>query len=338
MEFVPLPLEAPLAAYESQAAALFDHDARAALARRYDFADWIALKEFVAVMERRDEQVYPFERAVDAVVDGDLATLRALLTSRPDLVHGRSTRVTHFDPPVHRATLLHYVAANGTEGYRQRSPANAVEVARMLLDAGAEIDSLANFYGGECTTMSLLVSSCHPAHAGVQVPLVDLLVSYGASLDRTGSGNWVSPVETALVFGYLDAARALERHGAPISLAAAAGLDHSADLLRLLPDADALARHRATAIAIQSGALGTTRILLDAGEDPNRFNPPATHAHSTPLHQAALAGHLDIVKFLVERGARTDIRDKAYDSTPLGWARHGGQAEVAAFLERCGGQ
>ena len=92
----------------------------------------------------------------------------------------------HFDPPRHRATLLHYVAANGVEGYRQRTPANAVDVARVLLDAGAAPDSLAQLYGGDCTTMTLLVSSSHPARAGVQVALVDVLVDYGASVEPIG--------------------------------------------------------------------------------------------------------------------------------------------------------
>ena len=37
-----------------------------------------------------------------------------------------------------------------------------MQIAKMLLEAGAEPDALANMYGGECTTMSMLVSSCHP--------------------------------------------------------------------------------------------------------------------------------------------------------------------------------
>lgn len=311
-------------------------DAQNAVARAYDFADWHALDTFAAAIERRDCDVYPFECAVDAVVDGDLEKLGELLRRHPDLTGARSTRVTHFDPPVHRATLLHYVAANGTENYRQRSPQNAVEIASALLDAGADVNSLASLYGGQCTTLSLLVSSCHPAAAGVQVPLVHLLASRGAALTDTGSGNWVSPVETALVFGYRDAACALVERGAPLTFVSAAGLGYVDRMRSLLPSADAPARLRALAIAATAGQVEATRLLLDAGEDPNRFNPPGTHSHSTPLHQAVWGGHLEVVRLLVERGARVDIRDTTFDATALGWAQYGGKVEVAAYLESIG--
>jgi len=72
--------------------------------------------------------------------------------------------------------------------------------------------------------------------------------------------------------------------------------------------------------------------LLDAGEDPNRYNPVGCHSHSTPLHQAAAAGHLEVVRLLVERGARLDLKDTHWRATPAGWARHEGRKEVEAFL------
>ena len=259
--------------------------------------------------------------------------LRAALVDDPALVHARSTRVTHFDPPRHSATLLHYVAANGVEGYRQRTPANAVDVARVLLDAGAEPDSLAQLYGGDCTTMALLVSSSHPARAGVQVALVDVLVDYGASVEPSGSGAWTSPVLTALTFGYIDAARALVRRGARVeALSTAAGLGLLDEVTRRLPAADVEDRHRALALAAQLGHLDVVRVLLDAGEDPDRYNPPRAHSHSTPLHQAVAAGHLDMVRLLVERGARLDIRDSLFESTPLGWAEYLGKQQIADYL------
>ena len=53
-----------------------------------------------------------FERAVDAVVAGDVGTLRSLLREDGGLIRQRSTRD-------HQATLLIYVGANGVEGFRQ---------------------------------------------------------------------------------------------------------------------------------------------------------------------------------------------------------------------------
>lgn len=308
-------------------------DAQLTIARWYDFESWPRLAEHVEAVTQRGSPVSIFESAVEAVINGDVETLARLLRERPELVRARSARVTHFDPPRHRATLLHYVAANGVEGHRQKTPGNAVDVAKMLLEAGAEVDALADNYGGQNTTMSLLVSSCHPAKAGVQVALVDTLVDFGAAVERRGSGNWTSPLMTALAFGYRDAAEALVRRGAHVdNIGAAAGLGRLDDARRLIGSARGTERHRAIALAAQHGHVEIVRLLLDAGEDPNRYNPEGNHAHSTPLHQAALSGHEDVVRLLVERGARLDIKDTLWEATPLGWANYGGQTKIADYL------
>lgn len=311
-------------------------DARAAVAMAHDFASWDDLARFATAMSDHDPEIYPFECAVEAVVDGDLATLETLLTVDPSLVHQRSRRVTTFDPPVHGAMLLHYIAANGVENSRQRTPGNAVEIATALLDRGADPNAFAWLYGGKCTTLALLVSSSHPAAAGVHLPLVELLAARGADLRPSGEGNWTSPVETALVFGFRDSAEMLLRLGAPVSLAAAAALGRVDDAARLLTQASAEERHRALALATQSGQVETTRLLLDAGEDPNRFNAPGTHSHTPPIHQAIWNGHLDVVRLLAERGARLDIRDIHHHSTPLGWARYAGHTAIVEYLTSIG--
>jgi ankyrin repeat protein len=319
------------------AAAGFDlDDARLAAARGYSFADWGALSEWVEAVGRRGD-VFRFESVVEAVIDGDVATLERLLAQDPELVRARSTRRTCFDPPVHRATLLHYVGANGLEGHRQRTPPNAPAIARALLEAGAEPDALAGFYGIECATLSLLVSSSHPAEAGVQGELVELLLDHGAAIEGRGE-RWGSPLATALLFGCTDAAQTLVRRGARVDcVSVAAGLGLADHVAKLLPASGAPSRHLALALAAQLGHAGVVRQLLDAGEDPNRYNPEGGHAHATPLHQAALAGHLDVVRLLVERGARRDVRDTIYSGTPLDWARHAGQREIEVYLRSLDG-
>src|SRR5439155_1145945 len=245
-----------------------------ALARWYDFGSWTRLAEYVHAVISEGSTIARFESAVDAVVGGDLAMLAALLREDPELVRARSTRVTHFDPPVHRATLLHYVAANGVEGYRQKTPKNAVKIAKVLLQSGAEVDALADMYGGHYTTMSMLVSSCHPAKAGVQVALVETLLDFGAAIEASGSAQWGSPLMTAVAFGYRSAAEALVRRGARVdNIAAAAALGRLADAAQLLATADHESRHRALALAAQHGHVEIVRLLHDAGEDPSRYNP-----------------------------------------------------------------
>src|SRR5207245_433758 len=106
--------------------------------------------------------------------------------------------------------------------------------------------------------------------------------------------------------------------------AAAAGLGRLDDTRRWLATASGEDRHRALALAAQHGHVAIVGLLLDAGEDPNRYNPKGNHGHSTPLHQAVWSAHDAVVRLLVERGARLDIEDTIYEGTPLGWAIYGG--------------
>jgi ankyrin repeat protein len=142
---------------------------------------------------------------------------------------------------------------------------------------------------------------------------------------------------TALAFGHRDTAEALVARGARVTtLAAAAGLGRLDDARRLLAAAGGEDRHRAVALAAQLGHAEVVRLLLDAGEDPNRYNPKGNHGHSTPLHQAVWSGHDEVVRLLVARGAKLDIRDTIYEATPLGWAEYGGRAQIAAYLRAQG--
>src|SRR4029077_17069143 len=97
---------------EIRNAALSLDDAQLTIARYYDFADWPSLAAYVEAVSRQGP-VFEFESAVEAVVNGDLAALEDALHRDPPLARPRSCRICAFDPPVHRATLLHYVAANG---------------------------------------------------------------------------------------------------------------------------------------------------------------------------------------------------------------------------------
>ncbi|GAC1482441.1 MAG: hypothetical protein NVS1B5_00460 [Gemmatimonadaceae bacterium] len=303
-------------------------DARLVVAQEYAFYTWYELGIFSNEVAR-EGPARKFETAVEAVIAGDVQTLRSLLREDPELVKARSRRR-------HHGTLLHYVAANGVEGVRQKTPANAVEVAKLLLDAGAVADALAVMYDNLCTTMSMLVSSAHPAKAGLQAELAEALLDYGAAHAGPGS-MWQSNLMTALAFGYVATAERLAKRGAPLDdLPAAAGLGRVEETIRLLPTADSPSRQVALALASQHGHADVVSVLLDAGEDPNRYNPDGFHSHSTPLHQAIASDRPAVVRLLLDRGARTDIKDTIYDGTALDWAIYCERPGIAEELRNRG--
>jgi len=277
-----------------------------------------------------------FCEAVLAIVDGDEAKLRELLRAHPELVHERAEEQ-------YGATLLHFVGANGVEP--QRSPKNAVRIARILLDAGADPDATAPVYVQADTTMGLLVSSVHPWKAGVQAQLVDLLLDYGAKSNDLG---------VALMFGYTRAAERLAIRGARVdNIVFAAGLGQTELVRHMLATAtgldnlprrtddragpfsfplprDADSRELALIAAAMHDRLGAVRTLLDAGVSVDA----APFCRQTPLHFAAHLGCREVFHELLARGADRTIVDTCRNETAAGWARWGGQHELAAELER----
>jgi len=148
-------------------------DARQTIAREYGFADWSDVEARGAHPPGLE-----FELAVDTLLSGDVKKLRSLLKGDPSLVHQRSS----FG---HRSTLLHYVGSNGVETYRQRVPRNLAEIPRILIEAGADVNVEANMHGGSSTTLGQLVTSDHPAKAGVTGDVQKVLEAAGAKRDWT---------------------------------------------------------------------------------------------------------------------------------------------------------
>ncbi len=301
-------------------------DALLTIARERGFASWARLKRHIEKPTLADKLDLPhherienlaFRQAVDLLDRGDVVGLRAHLHRQPHLVRERVLFEggNYFRNP----TLLEFVAENPVR--RGTLPGNIVEVAKVILEAGAKADqtSLNDALG-------LVSSGCVPRECHVQIPLIDLLCAYGA--DPT------SALLTALAHGELEAAEAMLRNGARIDLVIAAGLGRVEDFRRLLSTSTSEERHRALVLASMYGHADIVGLLLDVGEDPNRYNPVGFHAHSTPLHQAAAYGHYEVVRLLVERGARLDMKDTTPgQGTPAGWARHEGHKEIEEYLQ-----
>lgn len=215
----------------------------------------------------------------------------------------------------HNPSLLAFCAENPIRN--GRLPSTIVDAARVVLDAGQDTEVV--HY-----TLALVCSGRIARECGMQVPLIELLCDYGAEPNRA--------ILAALTHGEFAAVDALLRRGATLDLPTAAATGRLAETRSLLAGASSEARHQALALAAQHGRVETLRLLLDAGEDPNRYNPPNCHPHTVPLHQAVCYGHEAAVRLLVERGARLDVRDTMFEGTPLGWAEYCNQPKITAYL------
>ena len=290
------------------------------IARSHGFMGWPKFAKHLQHSESR------FEKAADAIVSGDIDTLKKLLREDPDLVRARSTRE-------HDATLLIYVAANGVENYRQRTPPNIVEIARLLLDAGAEVDAEADVYGGGATALGLTATSVHPQKAGVQEALMELLLERGASIEKPSGGHGQSIVSSCLANGQPAAAAYLAKRGAQVGLKEGAGLG-LLDVVKKYADVATTEQlQEAFRYACAYGSRDVVAFLFEKGVDL------ASHGGDgqTPLHWAMITGHLEIVKFILQYNPPLESKN-VYGGTVLGqalWsAAHGGDPDrYIAILE-----
>ena len=306
-------------------------EAEFVIARAHGFLSWPRLARHIEGLARRGSPVSRFERAADAIVAGDVATLERLLREEPELVRARSDRE-------HRATLLHYVAANGVEGHRQKTPKNIARIAGILLEAGAEVDAEADVYGGGATTLGLAATSAHPEEAGVQIPLLEKLLAHGARIDRPGAGHEQSAVLGCLANGRPEAAEFLASRGAKLDLEAAAGVGRL-DVVRRFFGKDGRPKPGVTKERIDAafrmacgyGRKSVAEVLLE------RFADPAAQdrAGMTALHMAVIGGYPEIVRMLLARNAPLEVVNR-YGGTVLGqalWsAAHGGDQETYAEI------
>lgn len=296
-------------------------DAQLAVAREHGFPSWTRLKRRIEQPVPSDRLDLPhhepiadpiFRRAVDLIDAGDAAGLRAHLKLHKGVQ--RQRMVFEGTNYFHNPSLLEFIAENPIR--HNRMPENIVAVTEAILDAGVDQAALD-------TTLALVSSGSVPQACGKQVPLIELLCDRGADPGTA--------IHAAILHGGAAAANALIRRGAKIDLPVAALMD--ADTFRrMLPAATDAERHLALAAAAQHCRVEIVRILLDAGEDPNRFNPVGGHSHATPLHQAAAYGSLELVQLLLQYGARPDIKDVLWKGTPADWAHHVGRTEMEAYL------
>ncbi|MGH9881031.1 MAG: ankyrin repeat domain-containing protein [Pyrinomonadaceae bacterium] len=280
-----------------------------------------------------------FHPAIRAIKSGDLAGLSALLDQDRSLATARSSR-SH-------PTLLQCLALEATD------VPNKVEMAHLLIDAGAEING------------ALGAAACID-----NVEIAALLLDCGASIN--GIGSW-SPLEEALYWNNQRVIDLLLERGARVhNLRMAAGLGRT-DLFESLFNSNGTLKPEAGKIDWPFGELQNsnlnceikdelqTKVTQWANEPQDIINnafvyacmhnqieaaslllekgaqidaiPPGFDYSGTGLHYAALNGHRRMVEFLIQRGANVNVRDTKVNSTPAGWADHGGHKELKQYLD-----
>ena len=313
-----------------------------------------------------------FRAAVEAIDAGDAGRLAELLAVDPELARmrapeefgeegdGRFSR-RHYEGYFHRPTLLHHAAGNPV---RCPLPGNAVELARALLDAGAEPDATCG--GGPTqpetgggTTLGLVMSSRQAVESGQAAGLIDLLVERGAHAGMADGGLlWLALFHVVECRRQREAAEHLRRrHGAPVDLACAAGLGEletvagfygkggaldfgAASLWRARKKGAGRDDHEprpgeilaeALAVAAANGRDEVVRFLLDRGVPTDVWTTYGPF-RVTPLHCAAWAGWPETCRLFLDRGADATLREPTHDGTAADWAAHCGHRDVVELL------
>lgn len=314
------------------------------IAREYGFGTWAQLKQFVELSGRIAKfKPHPrFDEALAALDHGDLEKLRSCLKADPSLVRAR----TNLEPPFGYftgATLLHHLAGNPDrgrfEGKLPPLPKNSAELARALLDAGADVDAKTLCPTGGTTLMGLIITSQLASEANIAGPLMDVLLEHGAKLDLHSPEALNVPLTD-------HAPRAAEKMielGAKPDVCAAAALgrmellrdcfdDQGKLKRRPLRGGKPLSERDAIGLALLFAYVNGQRAAVDfLLEKDGNWNMIGVN-NGTALHRATSGGDLAMVQRLVAKGADLSDRNNPFHATPYSWADHFHQAEVVQWM------
>jgi peptide-methionine (S)-S-oxide reductase len=268
----------------------------------------------VALLDRPVIRNPRFRAAVAAIHAGDVEGLDRMLDAHPELLRERAAEPDCYPRDYFRDPKLFWFIANNPT-LMAKVPANIVDVARAMIARDVEPADLDY-------ALELVISNSDAILQGHQDDMLATLLAAGARASPQA-------IAVALAHRQIAPVRALLAAGHAMTAPIAAALDNT-ELATLLGDTSAEDRQIALGLAVINGHVAVARRCLDAGADANAFLP--VHRHSTPAHQAAINDDVEMLKLLIECGARLDTRDTLWDGTPLGWAVHGKKANAEAYL------
>lgn len=181
-----------------------------------------------------------------------------------------------------------------------------------------------------CSHQSVTIFPLHLAAYLNSTSMIDLLIDLGAdhaAEDEQGR----RAIDLALQAGNRQAYERLS----------ALGSAANPELIALVGSADRAERIARLHQALVDNDLSSAEAELDADPSlisqhfPDVWGTGGTFG-ATALHWAAMFGHIEMARMLLERGASLTARDLTYDATPLGWAAEYRRREMVAFLEANG--
>ncbi len=235
-------------------------------------------------------------------------------------------------------------ASSGLTPLNHAAAAGHEEIVKLLLAAGADPNATYGrghtilgraASGGRTRCVEMLIeagadvnhasdlaqwTALHGAARGGDRATVEVLIEAGAAVNVVDNGGR-TPYDVAAANGHTETAELLADHGAEMTIHAAAGLgdlDRVEEMLAadpgLLEDTGGAA-DTPLEVAVQAGQLNVVEFLLERGADPD----VGRDRHEAPLHTAAKSRKRDalrILKVLLEHGADLDARNFASE-TPL---------------------
>jgi len=359
---VEQPFHTDMEYYEGRAAGIATvngvslADARRELAGRHGFSSWAALRKHVDALARGEERPSPFVLAYRAIEANDRERLVELVEAHPEIVEMRGTNGNDLFGMANGLEITRFLLERGADVNRgndygwtklhQAGYSNDVELARLLLAAGARSDLFARGDGGTPLIAALFwghrevapLLGLEPRNLRVAaglglVEMIDELAGtpaagahrgfyrpHGGFPEWTPSDDPQEILDEALVWAAkADRVEAIDRL---VEL----GANVEADPYRGTP----------LAWAATNGRVAAVRRLVELGADVNgvgTFGGPTHGEGVPPLHLAAQAGQEEAVDLLLELGADPTIRDALHDGTAAGWAAHGCRPDLAERLE-----
>jgi ankyrin repeat protein len=254
-------------------------------------------------------------------------------------------------------TALTGAFGRGEDNMNQLPHPRALELARLLLDAGADPNDSQTLYNRHFEEnddhfhllfeygLGMLVQElCWAAEHGYR-NRVKLLLNHGVDVNGASLRDGRTPYEAALRAGHTAVAEYLLTRGAtkveldPLETFAQsciAGRRGEARA-RLAADPALLDRlghegrmamlHR----AVDKKSPDGIRLIVELGVDVNGI-VHGSGLDRAPLHNAAVSGDLDLVNLLLDLGADPALRDATYHAAPIGWAAYGQHWRIVSHL------